>query len=150
MSAPIAKPWLFSQSDQDPRSATGQHAAVGRDRHRRHRPVGVAGPGPACRRRALRRQFPRRRTTADSVRRRATVSRKAYGDDDGVPGYQRLLADDAGGRGLRRHAARTAPRDCARLALNAGKHVLCEKAFTINAREAAELVGACPGTGSSS
>ncbi len=68
-----------------------------------------------------------------------TASARAYGDDDGRQGYQRLLADDAvdvvyvATPHAQHHQMVLA-------ALNAGKHVLCEKAFTINAREAAELV----------
>ena len=64
---------------------------------------------------------------------------KAYGDDDGGTGYQRLFADDAVDvvYVATPHAQHY---EVALAALNAGKHVLCEKSLTINAREAAELV----------
>ncbi len=64
---------------------------------------------------------------------------RAYGDDDGQHGYERLLADDAVDvvYVATPHAQH---HEMVLAALNAGKHVLCEKAFTINAREAAELI----------
>ena len=54
MTAPIAKPWLSSQPDQDPAHRHRRQAAVGRDRHRRDRRRRDPGPGAPLRRRALR------------------------------------------------------------------------------------------------
>ncbi|WP_434617981.1 Gfo/Idh/MocA family protein [Arthrobacter sp. A5] len=57
-----------------------------------------------------------------------------------MPGYQQLVADPEvdvvyiATPHAQHHAV-------AKAALEAGKHVLCEKALTINAREAAELIG---------
>ncbi len=65
---------------------------------------------------------------------------KGYGGDDGdVPGYQRLFDDPAVDvvYVATPHAQHF---QIAAAALRAGKHVLCEKALTINAREASELV----------
>jgi predicted dehydrogenase len=137
MSAPIAKPWLSSQSDQDPRSATGNTLRWG-----------VIATGGIARSVSedlalladaeLYAVSSRGQATADSFA--ATYGfAKAYGDDDGVHGYQRLLADDAvdvvyvATPHAQHHQIVLA-------ALNAGKHVLCEKAFTINAHEASELI----------
>ncbi|MGM7776665.1 Gfo/Idh/MocA family protein [Arthrobacter sp. KNU-44] len=63
----------------------------------------------------------------------------AYGDDDGLPGYQRLLQDPAVDvvYVATPHASHYS---VAKAALEAGKHVLCEKPLTINSREAADLV----------
>lgn len=137
MSAPIAKPWLFSQSDQDPRSTTGTRLRWG-----------VIATGVIARAVAqdlalladaeLYAVSSRTQSGADDFA--ATFGfAKSYGDDGGVHGYQRLLADDAvdivyvATPHAQHHQIVLA-------ALNAGKHVLCEKAFTINAREAAELI----------
>ncbi|TAP44519.1 Gfo/Idh/MocA family oxidoreductase [Arthrobacter sp. S39] len=137
MSAPIAKPWLSSQSDQDPRSATGTTLRWG-----------VIATGGIARSVSedlalladaeLYAVSSRSQESADSFA-AANGFAKAYGDDDGVPGYQRLLADDSvdvvyvATPHAQHHQIVLA-------ALNAGKHVLCEKAFTINAREATELI----------
>ena len=137
MSAPIAKPWLFSQSDQDPRSATGTPLRWG-----------IIATGGIARSVAqdlallvdaeLYAVSSRGQSTADAFAATHGVA-KAYGDDDGLHGYQRLLADEAvdvvyvATPHAQHHQIVLA-------ALNAGKHVLCEKAFTINAREAAELI----------
>jgi predicted dehydrogenase len=137
MSAPIAKPWLSSQSDQDPCSATGTALRWG-----------VIATGGIARSVSqdlslladaeLYAVSSRTQAGADDFA--ATYGfAKAYGDDDGVHGYQRLLADEAvdvvyvATPHAQHHQIVLA-------ALNAGKHVLCEKAFTINAREAAELI----------
>ena len=63
----------------------------------------------------------------------------AYGDDDGLQGYQRLLHDSAVDV-VYVATPHTSHYVVAKAALEAGKHVLCEKPLTINAREAAELV----------
>ena len=137
MTSPIAKPWLFSQTNQDPLAATGP-AEVGIHCHGPHRFPRFTGPGAACRRRALRRQLPRKQHTADAFAAEFGFT-MAYGDDGGQQGYERLLADDSvdvvyvATPHAQHHQVVLA-------ALNAGKHVLCEKAFTINAREAADLV----------
>lgn len=62
-----------------------------------------------------------------------------YGPHDGLSGHERLFADPAVEAVYiaTPHAQHFA---IARDALRAGKHVLCEKALTINASEAAELV----------
>ena len=62
-----------------------------------------------------------------------------YYDDGGIPGYQQLVQDPEVDvvYVATPHAQHFA---VAKAALEAGKHVLCEKAFTINAREAAELI----------
>ncbi len=62
-----------------------------------------------------------------------------YYDDGGIPGYQRLVQDPEVDvvYVATPHAQHFT---VAKAALEAGKHVLCEKAFTINAREAAELI----------
>ena len=93
MSAPIAKPWLSSQSDQDPRSATGTTLRWG-----------VIATGGIARSVSedlalladaeLYAVSSRSQESADSFA-AANGFAKAYGDDDGVPGYQRLLADDS-------------------------------------------------------
>lgn len=137
MSAPIAKPWLFSQSDQDPRSATGAPLRWG--------VVATGGIAQAVTQdlalladATLYAVSSRGQETADEFAAKYGFA-KAYGDDGGVHGYQRLLADDSvdvvyvATPHARHHEIVLA-------ALHAGKHVLCEKALTINAREASELI----------
>ncbi|WP_442781153.1 Gfo/Idh/MocA family protein [Arthrobacter sp. MMS18-M83] len=63
----------------------------------------------------------------------------AYGDDGGLPGYQRLLQDPAVDV-VYVATPHTSHYAVAKAALEAGKHVLCEKPLTINAREADDLV----------
>lgn len=62
-----------------------------------------------------------------------------YYDDGGVPGYQRL-AQDPEVDVVYIATPHAQHFTVAQAALEAGKHVLCEKAFTINAREATELI----------
>ncbi|MDQ0618599.1 Gfo/Idh/MocA family protein [Arthrobacter globiformis] len=64
---------------------------------------------------------------------------RAYGDAGGVPGYMRLLQDQKVDvvYVATPHASHYT---VAKAALEAGKHVLCEKPMTINAREASSLV----------
>gem|GEM_PF-5106237 len=124
MSAPIATPWLSSQSDQDPRSATGKRLRWG-----------VIATGGIARSVSqdlallpdaeLHAVSSRSQGTAESFA--ATYGfAKAYGDDDGVPGYQRLLAD--GSVDVVYVATPHAQHhEIVLAALNAGKHVLCEK-----------------------
>ena len=137
MTAPIATPWLTGQPDQDARSATGTPLRWG-----------IIATGSIAR--AVSQDLAllqdallyavssRAQDSADAFA-VAYDFEKAYGDDDGVPGYQRLLADDAVDvvYVATPHAQH---HEIVLAALNAGKHVLCEKAFTINAREAAELI----------
>lgn len=137
MSAPIATPWLFSQSDQDPRSATGPALRWG-----------VVATGAIAQSVAedlalladaeLYAVSSRDQATADAFAAKYGFA-KAYGDDAGGRGFQRLLADDSVDvvYVATPHAQHY---EVALAALKAGKHVLCEKALTINAREAAELV----------
>lgn len=70
----------------------------------------------------------------------------AYGDDGALQGYQRLLQDPAVDvvYVATPHASHYA---VAKAALEAGKHVLCEKPLTINAREAEDLVRLARETG---
>jgi predicted dehydrogenase len=137
MNAPIAKPWLFSQPDQDPRSATGATLRWG-----------VVATGGIARAVAqdlallsdaeLHAVSSRSQVSADTFATEYGFA-TAYGDDAATPGYQRLLADDSVDvvYVATPHAQHF---EVALAALQAGKHVLCEKALTINAREAAELV----------
>jgi hypothetical protein len=93
MSAPIATPWLSSQSDQDPRSATGKTLRWG-----------VIATGGIARSVAqdlalladaeLYAVSSRGQDTADAFAVAYDFAR-AYGDGGGLRGYQRLLADDA-------------------------------------------------------
>ncbi|MFF1253192.1 Gfo/Idh/MocA family protein [Pseudarthrobacter sp. NPDC058329] len=137
MSALIAKPWLSSQSDQDPNSATGAPLRWG-----------VIATGGIARSVSedlalladaeLYAVSSRGQDTADNFAAAYGFGR-AYGDDGGAHGYERLLADDAVDvvYVATPHAQH---HEIVLAALNAGKHVLCEKAFTVNAREAAELI----------
>lgn len=137
MTAPIATPWLSSQPDPDPRSATGARLRWG--------VIATGGIAAAVTRdlelladAELYAVSSRSQAAADAFAADYGFAR-AYGDQDGVAGYERLLANDAvdvvyiATPHAQHHLI-------ARAALTAGKHVLCEKAFTINAREAAELV----------
>lgn len=137
MSAPIAKPWLFSQPDPDPLAATGPALRWG-----------VIATGGIARTVAEDLALlPDAELHAVSSRGQATANEfaakygfaKAYGDDGGIHGYQRLLADEAVDvvYVATPHAQH---HEIVLAALHAGKHVLCEKAFTINAREAGELI----------
>lgn len=137
MTAPIAKPWLSSQSDQDPRSATGttlRWGVIATGGIARSVSTDLALLADA----ELYAVSSRGQETAEGFA-EAYGFTKAYGDDDGVHGFERLLADDAvdvvyvATPHAQHHQIVLA-------ALNAGKHVLCEKAFTINAREAAQLI----------
>ncbi|TLM81120.1 Gfo/Idh/MocA family oxidoreductase [Pseudarthrobacter sp. NamE2] len=142
MSAPIATPWLSSQSDTDPRSASGATLRWG-----------IIATGGIARSVAqdlalladaeLYAVSSREQATADAFAATYGVG-KAYGDDGGVHGYQRLLADD-GVDVVYVATPHAQHHEIVLAALNAGKHVLCEKAFTINAREAAELIDAARG-----
>lgn len=66
--------------------------------------------------------------------------RRAYGDDDSLPGYLRLIQDPEVDivYVATPHASHFT---VALAALEAGKHVLCEKPMTLNARDAAVLAG---------
>ncbi|KNC19690.1 oxidoreductase [Arthrobacter sp. RIT-PI-e] len=63
----------------------------------------------------------------------------AYGDDGGTSGYQRLV-DDPAVDVVYIATPHGQHHEVARAALQGGKHVLCEKPFTINAEEAEDLV----------
>ncbi|ELT44269.1 Gfo/Idh/MocA family protein [Arthrobacter nitrophenolicus] len=137
MTAPIATPWLSNQPNTDPRSATGNSLrwgiiATGGIARSVAQDLALLGDAE------LYAVSSRGQETADAFAAAYGVS-TAYGDDDGVHGYQRLLADEAvdvvyvATPHAQHHQIVLA-------ALNAGKHVLCEKAFTVNAREARELI----------
>jgi len=139
MSALIAKPWLFSQPDQDPRTATGARLRWGI--------IATGGIAAAVTRdlelladAELYAVSSRTQAAADAFAADYGFVH-AYGDQDGASGYARLLANDAVDvvYVATPHAHH---HKIALAALNAGKHVLCEKALTINAREAAELIAA--------
>lgn len=137
MTLPIAVPWLFTQTNQDPRAATG-------------RPLrwGVVSTGNIANSVSqdlalledaeLYAVSSRTQAAADTFA-RALGFTKGYGDDGDVPGYQRLFEDPAVDvvYVATPHAQHF---QIASAALRSGKHVLCEKALTINAREATELV----------
>ncbi len=137
MTAHIAQPWLFSQPDQDPRTATGARLRWG--------VIATGGIAASVTRdlallpdAELYAVSSRTQTAADAFAADYGFVR-AYGDDSARAGYQRLLADDAVDvvYVATPHAHH---HEIALAALSAGKHVLCEKALTVNAREAAELV----------
>ena len=144
MTAPIAKPWLFSQPDQDPRTATGARLRWG--------VIATGGIAAAVTRdlelladAELYAVSSRTQAAADAFAADYGFAR-AYGDQDGATGYDRLLADDAVDvvYVATPHAHH---HEIALAALNAGKHVLCEKALTVNAREAAELIAVARANG---
>lgn len=137
MSAPIAQSWLFSQSDQDPRSATGRTLRWG--------VVATGGIAQSVVQdlvhladAELYAISSRNQATADAFAAKYGFT-KSYGEDASGIGYQRMLADSSVDvvYVATPHAQHY---EVALAALKAGKHVLCEKALTINAREAAELV----------
>ena len=138
MTALIAKPWLFSQPDQDPRTATGARLRWGV----------IATGGIAA---AVTRDLA---LLADAelyaVSSRTQAAADAFAADYG---FARAYGDRRRRQRLRTACSPTTRVDVvyvatphahhheiALAALNAGKHVLCEKALTINAREAAELI----------
>src|SRR6478736_2068084 len=96
MRAPIANPWLFSQPDQDPRTATGARLRWG--------VVATGGIAAAVTRDLalladveLYAVSSRSQAAADAFAADYGFAR-AYGDHDGADGaagYERLLTDDA-------------------------------------------------------
>lgn len=136
MTAPIAKPWLFSQPVQDPRTATGRTLrwgiiATGGIANSMARDLALLADAE------LHAVSSRTQGAADAFAAEFGIP-NAYGDD-GVPGYQRLLTESSADivYVATPHANHF---DIAVAALNAGKHVLVEKALTINGREASELI----------
>ncbi|MCC3277341.1 MULTISPECIES: Gfo/Idh/MocA family protein [unclassified Arthrobacter] len=80
----------------------------------------------------------RRQATAEDFAERFGFAASYY-DADGIPGYDQLFAD--GDVDVVYIASPHAQHyEIARRALEAGKHVLCEKSMTINAREAEDLI----------
>lgn len=137
MSAHIARPWLSDQPDQDPRSATGARLRWG--------VIATGGIAAAVTRdlellsdAELYAVSSRSQAAADAFAADYGFTR-AYGDHDGEAGYERLLADDAVDV-IYVATPHAHHHEIAMAALQAGKHVLCEKALTVNAREATELV----------
>ena len=137
MTALIAKPWLFSQTDPDPRTATGARLRWG--------VIATGGIAASVTRdlelladAELYAVSSRTQAAADAFAADFGFAR-AYGDQNGQTGYERLLGNDAVDvvYVATPHAQH---HEIALAALTAGKHVLCEKALTINAREASELV----------
>ncbi len=137
MTALIAKPWLFSQTDPDPRTATGARLRWG--------VIATGGIAASVTRdlelladAELYAVSSRTQAAADAFAADFGFAR-AYGDQNGQTGYERLLANDAVDvvYVATPHAHH---HEIALAALTAGKHVLCEKALTVNAREASELV----------
>nr|WP_107906899.1 Gfo/Idh/MocA family oxidoreductase [Streptomyces chartreusis] len=82
----------------------------------------------------------RRQESADAFAERFGIPR-AYGD-------WTSLAEDGDIDVVYVATPHSAHREAAGLCLEAGRHVLCEKAFTLNAREAAELVALAKARGS--
>ena len=137
MTAHIAAPWLSSQPDTDPRTATGARLRWG--------VIATGGIAAAVTRdlelladAELYAVSSRSQAAADAFAADFGFGR-AYGDQNGQTGYERLLANDSVDV-VYIATPHAHHHEIALAALNAGKHVLCEKAFTINAREAAELV----------
>jgi predicted dehydrogenase len=79
-----------------------------------------------------------------AVASRTDASAKAFAERFGIPrayGSWGALAEDAEVDVVYVATPHSAHREAAGLCLEAGRNVLCEKAFTLNAREAEELVG---------
>ena len=137
MTRHIERPWLTHQENTDPLAATG-------------RPLrwGVVATGGIARTvtrdLSLLPDADLRAVSSRSADRAVQFARefgfdRAYGDEDGVSGYVRLAADrevDV----VYVAAPHGQHYDVAKAALEAGKHVLVEKAFTVNAHEAQALV----------
>ena len=137
MTTHIAAPWLASQPDPDPRTATGARLrwgviATGGIAATVTRDLGLLADAE------LYAVSSRTQAAADAFAADFGFAR-AYGDGDGRNGYERLLQDD-GVDVVYVATPHAQHHDIALAALTAGKHVLCEKALTVNAREAAELV----------
>ncbi|WP_413250305.1 Gfo/Idh/MocA family protein [Sinomonas flava] len=137
MTRHIQRPWLSLQTPPDPLAATGETLRWG-----------VISTG------GIARTVTRDLTLLPDASLHAVSSRSAdravqfarelgfahaYGDEAGVPGYRRLVEDPdvdvvyvATPHGQHHEVAKAA--------LEAGKHVLVEKAFTVTAHEAQELV----------
>lgn len=137
MTALIAKPWLSSQPDPDPRTATGARLRWG--------VIATGGIAASVTRdlelladAELYAVSSRTQAAADAFAADFGFAR-AYGEQNGQTGFERLLANDAVDvvYVATPHAHH---HEIAMAALTAGKHVLCEKALTVNAREASELV----------
>lgn len=137
MSAPLATPWLSAQSDTDPRSATGAPLRWG--------VVATGGIAQSVTEDLALLQDAE--LYAVSSRSQASAEAfaaqhgfgTAYGDSAEAQGYERLFAD-ASVDVVYVATPHGQHFEIVRAALLAGKHVLCEKAFTINAGEAKELI----------
>ncbi|GAB4100399.1 Gfo/Idh/MocA family oxidoreductase [Sinomonas halotolerans] len=137
MTRHIQRPWLSLQENPDPLAATGPALMWG-----------VVSTGGIAR--AMVRDLallPDARLAAVSSRdteRAAQFARefgvgRSFADDGGVPGYARMLAE-ADIDVVYVATPHGQHHEVARAALEAGKHVLVEKSFTVNAHEAQELV----------
>ncbi|MEC5190262.1 MULTISPECIES: Gfo/Idh/MocA family protein [unclassified Arthrobacter] len=137
MTTHIAAPWLAGQPDPDPRTATGAKLrwgviATGGIAATVTRDLGLLADAE------LYAVSSRTQAAADAFAADFGFAR-AYGNGDGRAGFERLLEDD-GVDVVYVATPHAQHHDIALAALTAGKHVLCEKALTVNAREAAELV----------
>ncbi|XAS64910.1 Gfo/Idh/MocA family oxidoreductase [Micrococcaceae bacterium Sec5.8] len=137
MTTHIAAPWLAGQPDPDPRTATGARLrwgviATGGIAATVTRDLGLLADAE------LYAVSSRTQAAADAFAADFGFAR-AYGDGDGRAGFERLLEDD-GVDVVYVATPHAQHHDIALAALTAGKHVLCEKVLTVNAREAAELV----------
>ncbi len=136
MTLPIAQPWLSTQANQDPRAATGRRLQWGVV-STGNIATSVSKDLALLEDAELYAVSSRKQAAADAFAAEHGFA-KAYGDDGGVPGYQRMVEDPAVEvvYVATPHAQHF---EVASAALRAGKHVLCEKTVTINAREAAQL-----------
>lgn len=137
MKTPITTPWLFSQINQDPRAATGRSlrwgvVATGAIANSVSEDLSQLADATLY---AVSSRF---QASADAFA-AARGFTKAYGDDDGVPGYKRLV-EDPNVDVVYVATPHSQHHQVVKAALAAGKHVLCEKALTVNAREASELI----------
>ncbi|NUP74061.1 MAG: Gfo/Idh/MocA family oxidoreductase [Sinomonas sp.] len=137
MTRHIQHTWLSSQDDTHPLSGTGETLRWG-----------VAATGGIARTMvrelALLPDATLHAVSSRSRERAADFSRefgfgRYYSDDGGVPGFV-ALAQDPDVDVVYVATPHAQHYDVAKAAIEAGKHVLVEKAFTVNAHEAQELV----------
>ncbi|MDQ4504151.1 Gfo/Idh/MocA family oxidoreductase [Sinomonas sp. ASV322] len=137
MTRHIQHPWLLLQDNPDPLAATGTTVRWG-----------VAATGGIARTvvrdLAMLQDVALQGVSSRSIERAADFARefgfrRHYADDGGVPGYV-TLARDPDVDIVYVATPHAQHYEVAKAAIEAGKHVLVEKAFTVNAHEAHELV----------